>query len=385
MNHKNATHDEKAFQQDTQELYEAVKRYKAIADFSPGIICETDLNLKITYMNKFGLEALGLTDDDLNCGVYAIDLAHDNYREKALDRINRIVKGGGVNIAEYPLLKKDGSEFRVLINAVPLVCNDEITGFRFSATDITRIKELQKQVLEARKMEAVAVLAGGVAHLFNNLLTSLILNLEMLEIIGSRNPESLKCIRQMKDVSKSMSEVTKQLTAYAGKGSNNFVVIPVNELMRQTASLVEHKLSPGITFKMNLPEEDYYIEGDLYQLQVVISSIMLNSLEAIEERGYIGITVKKSRVNANNIMKSQTSKTGDYICLEIKDDGKGINKETLDRIFEPFFTTKFQGRGLGLSTAYGIVKHHKGLIEIDSEPGKGTCVKIYMPIHDYQP
>jgi two-component system, cell cycle sensor histidine kinase and response regulator CckA len=177
-----------------------------------------------------------------------------------------------------------------------------------------------------------------------------------------------------------MVNLTNQLLAYAQGGKYRPVNIAMNEFVANTLPVIRHMLGPEVGLEMDLSEENFLINADLTQMQMVISEVLTNASEAIEGKGHIQIITRKVEIDREPAKSDLDLSPGLYACLVIKDDGTGMNEETRRRIFEPFFTTKFQGRGLGMAAAYGITKNHDGSIFVDSEPAKGTKVSIYLPV-----
>ena len=177
-----------------------------------------------------------------------------------------------------------------------------------------------------------------------------------------------------------MTRLTSQLLAYARGGKYQERQISVSELVEETFPLIRHSMNRSVKVVMNLEKDIPVIKADATQLQMVFSAVMSNASEAIEESGSIHVALKKKDVDDKYAMQHPGLKVGQYVLLTVKDDGKGLDREARERIFEPFFSTKLQGRGLGMAASYGIIINHGGWIEIDSEPGKGAVVSIYLPV-----
>jgi signal transduction histidine kinase len=186
----------------------------------------------------------------------------------------------------------------------------------------------------------------------------------------------------MKDASNRMIHLTNQLLAYAEGGKYQAKALTLSDFVRDTLPLIEHTLEPSVYVETDLPYDIMEVEADPTQMQMVLSAIFANSSEAMEDRGRIRISCRNTTITDETAEDFPELKPGPYICMEIQDDGKGMDEETRNRIFEPFFTTKFQGRGLGMAAVYGIVKNHQGWVSVDSESGVGTTVRIYLPVFD---
>ncbi len=286
---------------------------------------------------------------------------------------------------EINQMKKDGTHLSV-----------EITGSFFNekgqqralaiARDITERKKteeerkkLEARLRQAQKMEAISALAGGIAHQFNNALFAITGNLDLLEMDFFGNEKVADYIREMKDSTRRMTRLTAKLLAYARGGKYQAETISLSDFVRNTLPLVKHTIDSAISVDTDLPPLVCNVKADLTQMQMTLSAVLSNAAEAMNGKGQIRIVCRNTMITDETAVDFPEVKPGNYICLTITDDGKGMDEETKTRIFEPFFTTRFKGRGLGMAAAYGIVKSHDGWIAVDSELGKGTIVKIYLP------
>ncbi|MBW1768791.1 MAG: PAS domain S-box protein, partial [Deltaproteobacteria bacterium] len=273
---------------------------------------------------------------------------------------------------------KTGEELWHLLNTVSITWEGRPATLNF-VRDITEAKRLEAQLQQAQKMEAIATLAGGVAHEFNNALMGIMGNIELLKMDLPEDERRDRSFGAMKDSSHRMSRLTDQLLAYAKGGKYQPKDLKLDNFVIQTLPILQHNLSPAVRVETHFPKDISYIKADYAQMQMVLSAILANSNEAIEDEGLIRITAENKDVDEDFTKQHPGLKPGYYVCLTIEDDGKGMDEETKDGIFEPFFTTKFQGRGMGMAAVYGIVKNHDGWISVDSELGKGTTVQIYLP------
>ena len=245
--------------------------------------------------------------------------------------------------------------------------------------DITETRRLQAQVQESQKIEAIVTLAGGIAHNFNNALTPIIGNIDLLEMAHGQDESTMGSLKDMKTSGLRMAHLTSQLLAYAEGGKYNPHVLSLCDFVEDTLPLIQHTLDPAVRVETDLPLDVKDVEADSTQMQMVLSAIMGNSNEAMEGPGRIRISTRNLDLDQELIKDYPGLKPGPHVCLSIEDDGKGMDEETRRKIFDPFFTTYFMGRGLGMASVYGIIRNHDGAITVDSEPGKGTVVRIYLP------
>jgi len=228
-------------------------------------------------------------------------------------------------------------------------------------------------------MEAIGTLAGGIAHQFNNALTTIIGNIDLIEMDHGEDDTMMEKLEEMKASGRRMANLTSQLLAYSGGGKYTVKTVSPDDVVSGVLTLMKHTLHPDIRVETDLPAGIYDIKADPTQMQMVLSALIANSNEAIEGLGRIRISIRNMELDEMFTKDHPRLRPGPYVCLSIEDDGKGMDEETRERIFEPFFTTHFMGRGLGMASVYGIIANHTGTITVDSEPGKGTVVRIYLP------
>ena len=203
-------------------------------------------------------------------------------------------------------------------------------------------------------------MAGGIAHQFNNALSPMSVNLDMLEMDYPGDKKIANYTKQMKDSAHRMAQLTSQLLAYARGGKYQPKTISLNDFVENALPIIHHLINPDISIETDLTAEVLNIKADQTQMQMVLSAILVNASEAIEGKGHIRISTKEEEIDEDSKKYYPDLKPGPHVCLTIEDSGEGMEKETRDRIFEPFFTTKFEGRGLGMASAFGIVKNHYG-------------------------
>ena len=255
-----------------------------------------------------------------------------------------------------------------------------------SINDVTELhkahenkERLEAHLQQAQKMEAISTLAGGVAHEFNNTLMGIMGNIELLKMNLSEDEGNDKYLETMNRAGHRMSRLTDQLLAYAQGGKYQPKNLQLDDFVIETLPILQHNLSPTVRVETDFPKDISHIKADHAQMQMVLSAILTNSNEAIEDEGTIRITAENKDVDDDFANQHPGLKLGPYVSLTIEDDGRGMDEETRSGIFEPFFTTKFQGRGMGMAAAYGIVRNHDGWISVESELGRGTVVQIYLP------
>jgi PAS domain S-box-containing protein len=282
---------------------------------------------------------------------------------------------------EYRIRHADG-QWRWVREHVQNICDNSdrpvvLQGILF---DITEHKALQARSFQSRKLEAIATLAGGVAHQFNNALTGLVGNIELLEMELVPDEKIENYFSSMIKLSKRMSTLTQQLLAYARGGKYNPCDVKLGHLIKSSLELIRHRLPPKIELEVDLAARQDLVSVDTAQLQMVLLALYNNAVEALEKGGRICISTKEACFGADDLADHPNRRPGPYVCLTVQDNGCGMSKEIQSKIFDPFFTTKFIGRGLGLSAAYGIIANHNGWIAASTVRGEGTEIRVYLPL-----
>jgi PAS domain S-box-containing protein len=360
-------------------LRKSEQRFRETTDLLPTVICETNTDMTITYLNKAGFEIFGYSQADLGANIKIIELIHPDDRGRAAQEVDEILEGAELVATEYRMLREDGSVVAVFVNFAPLYKEGKVTGMRAGIADITEQKNLQARLQEAQKMEAIGTLAGGIAHQFNNALGAIIPNIDLLRMKYPEDKRINRCVQPMYNSAQRMAQLTSQLLAYARGGKYWLQHISLRTFVLDTLPLIKHSIKTEIHVHTDLPDDAGSVEADLTQLQMLLLAVVVNASEAIQGEGHIRITTRSEEIDEEFAKDHPDLRPGPYECLTIEDNGRGMDEETKSRVFEPFFTTKFTGRGLGMAAVYGIVKNHDGLVLVDSELGKGTVVDIYLP------
>ncbi len=242
-------------------------------------------------------------------------------------------------------------------------------------------KKMEARLHQAQKMEAVGVLAGGIAHQFNNALSVIIGYIDLVEMEYSNDSALLNYMEGMRASADRMTQLTSQLLAYARGGKYRVETVSLCGFVRKIIPEIQELMGSGILINTGLQDNDMHVRIDSTQIHMVLSAVISNAAEAMDGKGCVRLDCFKFVMRPDEtINDAPWLKPGDYAVLEIIDKGRGMDEATKNRIFEPFFTTGFKGRGLGMAAVYGIVKNHDGWVSVASEPGNGTTVKIYLPI-----
>jgi len=363
-----------------EELRESEEKYRTILETIEDSYFESDLAGNLTFFNPATCRALGYPADELEGMSYRNLMEETTAIEIKKIYENIYQTGNAVNLLEYEIIRKDGTKIYVE-SSVSLIrdAKGKPIGFRSVSRDITENKKLEAQFFQAQKMEAIGTLAGGIAHDFNNLLmgiqghTSLMLcNME------SGHPYYEK-LRSIEDHVTSAAELTRQILGFARRGKYEIKPTNLNLILEKTSTMFG-RTRREITVHRKFQEDLWATEIDQGQIEQVLLNIYVNAWQAMPGGGDLYLETRNIIVD-EKFEKRYSVKPGRYVKMSMTDTGVGMDEKTRERIFEPFFTTKEMGRGtgLGLASAYGIIKSHGGFINVYSEKGHGTSFGIYLP------
>ncbi len=374
-------------------LRESMELYRGLVETSPDGITLVGGEGEIVVCNQRIAEMHGFTSPEEMQGMNVIELAVPEDRDRLLANREVILTAGRSRDHSYTAIRKDGSRFPVEMNAILLKeAGGKPKGYLTVVRDVAdrrRAEEerrgLEAQVQQAQKMESLGVLAGGVAHDFNNLLVGMLGQTSLaLAKLPPDHPARAPVERAVQAAERA-AELTRQMLAYSGRGSFERRDISLNSLITQNLRLFESVVPKTVTLRMELDEPLPPVDGDPGQMQQLVMNLVLNAAEAIGQNpGTVVVRTGLVRIDENESRWWQYTgrrlSCGPHVRLEVRDDGCGMDSDTLSRIFDPFFTTKFTGRGLGLAAVLGIVRGHEGGLWVESAPGAGTSFIIVLPV-----
>jgi two-component system, cell cycle sensor histidine kinase and response regulator CckA len=247
--------------------------------------------------------------------------------------------------------------------------------------DITERRQLEEQLMQSQKMEAIGTLAGGIAHDFNNLLTAIIGHSQLLKRRVGEQHSVYPDVAEIEKAGLRAASLTRQLLAFSRKQMLEMQILDINSVIADMVPMLSRLIGEDITLKIDLDPQLGTVRADSSHIQQVIMNLTVNARDAMPRGGQLTIETSNVTPDAAYAKSHAEALSGDYVMLAVSDTGCGMDKRTQSRIFEPFFTTKEHGKGsgLGLSTTYGIVKQNGGSIMVYSEPGHGTVFKVYLP------
>jgi two-component system cell cycle sensor histidine kinase/response regulator CckA len=276
----------------------------------------------------------------------------------------------------------DGTKKTIINAAAPLIIGGKIVAGIGVVEDITEQKRLEQQLLQAQKIESIGLLAGGVAHEFNNLLTAISGCCEELQEAADKNDELLQSnIQMIQSAAKEAADLTRNLLAFGRQQVIRSKPVSINDVIADAGKLLLRTLEENIHFSLDLSSEKLTVMADRGQIKQVIVNLAINARDAMPSGGNLTIRTWQTILDEETARRYDLEKPGGYAVISVYDTGAGMDGKTVEKIFEPFFTTKEVGKGtgLGLSIIYGIIKQHNGSIRVESKPGEGTTFTIYLP------
>ncbi len=285
--------------------------------------------------------------------------------------------------------RMDGSTVEVELNSSEVTLEGHVLT-QLILRDLTEQQEaldarfhMDAQIQHAQKLESLGVLAGGIAHDFNNLLVGILGYADLALLTMAPNTPGREYINEVVKSAQRAAELCNQMLAYSGKGRFVIQSVDLSEIVQEMSHLLEVSISKKVTLRYRFSQTLPAVNVDVTQIRQVVMNLITNASDALgDTNGQITVTTDEVECDAAYLRKiafEDTLPPGTYVCLEVSDTGCGMDRETIARIFEPFFTSKDTGRGLGLAAVMGIVRGHKGALNVYSEPGKGTTMKVLLP------
>ena len=338
---------------------------------------------KIIMMNNAMLNALEYTLDETVAADFISTFIPDPGKNEIAETINELITYKNLLVREWNFLTKSGNELLIEWHIRPVLKKGGSVDFIFGVgIDITGRKRLENQLNQAQKMEAIGTLAGGVAHDFNNLLMGIQGRASlMLMDLDSSNPH-YEHLLEIEHYVKRASDLTMQLLGLARGGKYEVKPANINDIIRKSAGMFG-RTRKEVVIDYNFETGCWTVEVDQGQIEQVLLNLFLNASQAMPEGGRLFISTENVILEETDVIPYEIM-PGKFVKTCVTDTGIGMDKNTMKRIFDPFFTTKEPGRGtgLGLPSAYGIIKNHDGTINVYSEKGRGTTFTFYLPASD---
>ena len=378
-------------------LRESEEKFRNLVETTSDWIWETDAEGRYSYASPRVHDLLGYEPDEV-IGRKPFDFMPPEEAERSAKEFARFTaeRRPFFNL-ENVNLHQDGKPVILETSGVPrLDFQGNFHGYRGIDRDVTERKrseeersKLEAQMREVQKLESLGVLAGGIAHDFNNLLMAILGNADLALLSLSPASPARHNIEEVVNASQRAADLCRQMLAYSGRGRFVLGRYDLSEIVREMTHILQVSVSKKATMRYRFTESLPAVEADATQLRQVVMNLITNASDALgDQEGSIQVSsgiMECDRVNLSASYLDDNLPEGRYVYLEVSDTGCGMDAETRSRIFDPFFTTKVLGRGLGLAAVLGIVRGHKGAIQVYSEPGKGTTFKILFPAVDWTP
>jgi two-component system, cell cycle sensor histidine kinase and response regulator CckA len=366
---------------DRKQAEEELFKLAAAVDQAAECVVITDPDGLIQYVNPAFERITGYTKDEVmgqNPSVLKSGVQDDTFYQALWETISR----GDVWSGRFVNRRKNGTQYHEEASISPIRDKyGKIVNFVGVKKDITKEVELEAQLLQSQKMEAVGQLAGGVAHDLNNLLTPILGYSEILLEALHNNDPRYKDISMIQQAAESAKTLTRQLLAFSRKQVLEMKPVGLSQVLLDFKKIVKRTIREDIDIRIQPNASAVLVRADVGQIEQIIMNLSVNAQDAMPTGGVLTLTTEEVTLDEHYLKANTDVSPGCYVMLAISDTGSGMDSELMEHIFEPFFTTKGVGKGtgLGLSTVYGIVKQHSGVINVDSKPGKGTTFRIYLP------
>lgn len=358
-------------------------------EHAPISIAFLDGNGNVTQSNKAFCE---LAEKKELHGWNIAEMVHEDQHDALHVKLNEVATSLSLEgIAPMEINIANNKEKSALLYLSPM--GEDAEGFIAHLVDTTKQKKFEARMVQSQKMQAVGQLAGGIAHDFNNLLTAMIGFCDLLLIRHPAGDPSFPDIMQIKQNANRAANLVKQLLAFSRKQTLQPEVMDVTETMAELSNLIARLIGENIDLKIVHGRNLDFVRVDKVQFEQIVINLAVNARDAMGGQGYLEIKTDNVTVNKDNPIaedlvsaaEDDVIENGDYVLIEVADDGEGIDPEVLPRIFDPFFSTKDvgAGTGLGLSTVYGIIKQTNGYIYMKSEQGEGTSFSIFFRAVDH--
>jgi len=373
-------------------LQESEEQFRELAELLPVAIYEMDVAGKVTFANQGAFEYFGYTQEDLIQGLNGFDMIVPENRSKAIQNIQRVLDGEKLGLKEYVALRKDGSTFPALANSTTIVRGGKPVGIRGLIMDITERKQAEdalraseERLARLKRMESLGLMAGGIAHDLNNILSGIVSYPDLLLMDLSVDSSLRQPIEIIKESGNRAADVVSDLLTVARGVATGKEVSSLNSIVNDYMHSAEHRqlegMNPFIGFNTEIDAGLLNITCSPTHIKKILMNLVVNATEAIENSGAITISTTNQYLD-EPLRGYEDVRTGEYVLLAVSDNGVGISNEDLERIFEPFYTKKVMGRsgtGLGLAVVWNTLQDHDGYVNVKSGEN-GSVFELYFPV-----
>jgi two-component system, cell cycle sensor histidine kinase and response regulator CckA len=365
-----------------KQIREREELFELISENAADMIAVVNVDGRRAYNSPSYQRLLGYSPEELQ-GTLAFEQIHPDDRTKVIEAAEQAKTSGVGRRVEYRMRHKDGNW--IALESTASVVRDgkgQIQKLVIVNRDITERKQLEQQLQLAQKIEAIGRLSGGIAHDFNNLLGVIIGYTEAVQKRMQPDDRFREAIDEIQRAAKRAASLTQQLLAFSRKQVLEPEILDLNVVVRDVEKMLGRLIGEHIELVLALSESVGMVKADRTQIEQVILNLAVNARDAMPDGGTLSIETSDVELSERSPLRPRYMLPGPYVLLKVRDTGCGMNPDVQAHIFEPFFTTKEKGKGtgLGLATVYGVIKQSGGYILVESELGKGTAFKIYLPL-----
>jgi two-component system cell cycle sensor histidine kinase/response regulator CckA len=360
-------------------LRESENNYRTVLEANPDSVIVYDMEGNVTYLNPTFTRVFGWTLEDRLGKKMDAFVPEEDWPDTQI-MMEKILAEENVSGIETHRYTKAGDIIPVSISGAIYKDSDgNAAGSVVNLRDISEQKKLEAQIQQSQKMEAIGTLAGGIAHDYNNLLMGILGNVSLICLDFDPSHPYYKKLKNIEKYVRSGADLTKQLLGFAKGGKYEVEPVDINELLERSSEMFG-RTRKEIRIHRKYQKDIWSVEVDLSQIEQVLLNLYVNAAQAMPNGGNLYLQTENITLNDSYVRQFNVKK-GNYVRISVKDTGVGMDENTIKRIFDPFFTTKdrSRGTGLGLASAYGIVKNHGGIINAHSIIGQGSTFEVYLP------
>ncbi|HKB90436.1 MAG TPA: PAS domain-containing protein, partial [Opitutaceae bacterium] len=367
-----------------EALQASEERFKLVARTVSDVIWDWNLNTNQLWWSEGFSTVFGYDLTLIEPGIESwTNRLHPDDRERVLNGIHAVIDSGGSHWSDEYRFRRKSGEYAFVQDRGHVMRDVEGKAIRMlgGVTDLTERKRLEAQYLRAQRMESIGTLAGGIAHDLNNVLSPVLMSIELLKMSVNNDADALQLLETIEASTKRGADLVKQVLVFARGADGRHSTVDLRSLLADIEDIARKTFPRSIRLLTEMQDGLWPVLGDITQLHQVLLNLAVNARDAMPVGGTLTFSAQNLVIDQQYAGTSREALPGSYVMLSVSDTGQGIAPEIRERIFEPFFTTKGvgEGTGLGLSTVHAIVKGHGGFVSVYSEIGQGSTFKVYIP------